>query len=271
MKKFFLLSLLSISFPAPAYDRITSLNLCLDQILLNWVAPEKIASVTWLSANENYRLAPLPESVYLNRARAEELLPLRPDLVLVGEYGAQRAAQRLRELDFNVVTIPDAHNLQQLLDQLSALEKALGKSAALEKQRQRLQKLLTQPVPEAQLSALILSANNITYGSGMLEHQLLRRAGFVNLAAQKGVQQLGRVSLEEVIAQEPDLLVFYGGEKNFAIAHLAQRHPVLKNMIDSGRTYTLPATLGFCPALVAAETLQQLTKKRKHLIESTTN
>ncbi|MBB3059870.1 ABC transporter substrate-binding protein [Microbulbifer rhizosphaerae] len=267
MKKIFLLTLLLVTQQATAQNRIASLNLCLDQILLNWLPPQKIASVTWLSADDHYRKAPLPKHVYLNRGRAEELLRLDPDLILVGQFGAQRAAARLRNLGFNVVAIPDAYSLEQLLDQLSALEKTLGHNAPLEKQKRRLEKLLVQPVPRARASALILSANNITYGSGMLEHQLLERAGFANLAAKQGVEQLGRVSLEEVVAAQPDLLVLYGGEKDFAIAHLAARHPVLKNYIDSGRVYTLPAELGFCPALVAADVLQQLTEKRKSLVE----
>lgn len=262
----FLSLLLFLPRPAISYERIASLNLCLDQVLLNWVPPQKITSVTWLSANDHYRSAPLPEGVYLNRAQAEELLPLEPDLILVGQFGAQRAARRLRELGLNVVSIPDAYNLQQLLEQLAALEKTLGKLQPLERQRRRLQKLLAVPEPAGGPTALILSANNITYGSGMLEHQLLVRAGFVNLAAEEHeVEQLGRVSLEEVIALQPDLLIFYGGEKDFAIAHLAERHPVLKNYIESGRTYTLPAELGFCPALVAADVLGQLVRKRKEI------
>lgn len=191
MKQILLLILLLLTQPATADNRIASLNLCLDQILLNWLPPQKIASVTWLSADDHYRKAPLPPHVYLNRGRAEELLRLDPDLILVGQFGAQRAAARLRDLGFNVVAIPDAYSLEQL----------------------------------------------------------------------------GRVSLEEVVAAQPDLLVLYGGEKDFAIAHLAARHPVLKTYLDSGRVYTLPAELGFCPALVAADVLQQLTEKRKSLVE----
>jgi len=268
VKEALLLTLLLLSTKATAYDRIASLNLCLDQVLLHWLPPEKIASVTWLSANEHYRSAPLPEHVYLNRGQAEELLGLRPDLVLVGQFGAQRAARRLRDLGLKVVSIPDAYSLEQLLDQLGALENTLGQLEPLQAQKKQLEKLLANPAPPAAATALILSANNITYGSGLLEHQLLERAGFANLAAEKGVEQLGRVSLEEVIAAQPDLLVFYGGEKDFAIAHLAARHPALKNYIDSGRTYTLPAALGFCPALVAADVLQQLADKRRELVES---
>lgn len=267
MKQILLLISLLLSANATAYERIASLNLCLDQILLSWVPAEKIASVTWLSADEHYRSLPLPENIHLNRGRAEELLSLQPDLILVGQFGAQRAARRLRDLGMNVVSIPDAYNLGQLLDQLSALEGVLGPLAPLQQQKRQLQALLAHPLPEAGASALIFSANNITYGSGMLEHQLLERAGFVNLAAERGVEQLGRVSLEEVVALKPDLLVFYGGEKNFAIAHLAARHPVLKRYIDSGRVYTLPAELGFCPALVAADVLRQLSETRKTLVE----
>lgn len=265
MKKVFLLTLLLLSTGAAAQNRIVSLNLCTDQLLLNWVAPEKIASVTWLSASDQYRKAPIPEHIHLNRGRAEELLRLDPDLVLVGQYGAQRAARRLRELGFNVVEIPDAYSLEQLVQQLQALENVLGENRPLQKQRVLLDKLLAQPRITETASALILSANNITYGSGMLEHQLLERAGFANLAAADGSEQLRRVSLEEVIAAQPDLLVLYGGEKAFALAHLAERHPVLRRYFDGGRVFTLPSELSFCPALVAAEVLQQLKEKRKSL------
>lgn len=265
MKKILLLTLLLLSIKATAYNHIASLNLCTDQLLLNWVAPEKIASVTWLSASDQYRKAPLPEHIHLNRGRAEELLRLDPDLVLVGQYGAQRAARRLRELGFNVVDIPDAYSLEQLSQQLQALENVLGENPPLEKQKALLEKMLAQPQRPAAASALILSANNITYGSGMLEHQLLERAGFENLAAADGTEQLRRVSLEEVIAAQPDLLVLYGGEKDFAIAHLAERHPVLRHYFDRDRVFTLPSELSFCPALVAADVLQQLKEKRKSL------
>lgn len=257
-----------VSTPASAQERIASLNLCMDQILLEWVAPERIVSVTWLSGEEHYQRAPLPEHLYLNRAQAEELLPLKPDLVLTGQYGAQRASQRLEQLGFRVVRIPDAYNLAQLQQQLASLQQALGELPGLRQQRSELQALLKQ-TPEAAANnpgALILSANNITYGDGMLEHELLTRAGFTNLAAQQGIQQLGRVSLEQVIDAQPQLLVFYGSEQDFAIAHLAERHPVLREYIEAGRVYRLPQELGFCPALAAVEVLRQLKEKRKDIV-----
>ena len=257
-----------VSAPAIAQTRIVSLNLCMDQILLQWVDPERIVSVTWLSGEEHYQRAPLPEHLYLNRAQAEELLPLKPDLVLTGQYGAQRASQRLEQLGFRVVRIPDAYNLAQLQQQLVSLQQALGELPGLQQEQGKLQALL-EKVPEAGNSnpgALILSANNITYGDGMLEHELLTRAGFTNLAAQQGIQQLGRVSLEQVIDAQPELLVFYGGEQDFAIAHLAERHPVLREYFEAGRVYRLPQELGFCPALAVVDVLQQLMDKRKEIV-----
>ncbi|TLM73992.1 ABC transporter substrate-binding protein [Microbulbifer harenosus] len=266
--------LFAIALPAPAAERIASLNLCLDQILLRWVPPQRIVSVTWLSAEAQYRNAPIPEHVALNRAQAEELIPLQPDLVLAGQFGAQRAAARLEEMGFRVVRIPDAYTLEQLQTQLGALEQALGPLPPLRARQQQLAELLAparQKNPQAadvkHPTALILSANNITYGSGMLEHQLLTRAGFINLAAEQGIDQLGRVSLEQVIALQPDLLVFYGGAQDFAIAHLAERHPVLKRYIDSGRSYRLPEALGYCPALAAVDALEQLQQKRAELVQ----
>ncbi|WP_237066949.1 ABC transporter substrate-binding protein [Microbulbifer guangxiensis] len=261
---------LLFSTSTAAAERIASLNLCVDQLLLDWVDHERIVSVTWLSANEHYRRAALPEHVTLNRGHAEELLGLEPDLVLVGQYGGGRAAARLRQLGVPVVTIPDAHNLAQLQQQLQALAAELDDNAELLRQAGRLGQILQQPRPAELLSAMILSANNLTYGSGMLEHELLERAGFRNLAADPdGGEggQLQRVMLEQVIAAEPELLVLYGGEQTFALAHLAARHPVIRRYVDSGRVFTLPAELGFCPALVAADVLEKLRQKRESLVE----
>ncbi|KUJ83559.1 ABC transporter substrate-binding protein [Microbulbifer flavimaris] len=263
------LLVLLAAMPVAAAERIASLNLCLDQLLLDWVDHRRIVSVTWLSANEHYRRAPLPDHVTLNRGRAEELLSLSPDLVLAGQFGAGRAAARLQELGMRVVIIPDAYNLAQLQEQLQALGTELGESAELLHQARRLERILQQPVPGEPVSAMILSANNITYGSGMLEHELLERAGFRNLAAgtaEGAGEQLRRVMLEEVIAAEPQLLVLYGGEQAFALAHLAARHPVIRRYVDSGRVFTLPAELGFCPALVAADVLEALKQKRESLV-----
>ncbi|AOS95812.1 corrinoid ABC transporter substrate-binding protein [Microbulbifer aggregans] len=264
-----LLAALLCTASSVAAERIASLNLCLDQLLLDWVDHERIVSVTWLSANDHYRRAPLPEHVALNRGHAEELLGLEPDLVLVGQYGAGRAAERLRQLGVRVVTIPDAYNLAQLQQQLQVLGSELGENAELSHQSRRLKQILQQPLPAEPVSAMILSANNITYGSGMLEHELLERAGFRNLAPELddgNSGQLQRVMLEQVIAAEPDLLVLYGGEQAFALAHLAARHPVMRRYVDSGRVFTLPAELGFCPALVAADVLEDLKQKRESLV-----
>ncbi|WGL18459.1 hypothetical protein PVT68_09205 [Microbulbifer bruguierae] len=267
-----LLCVLAGTVPASGAERVASLNLCMDQVILNWLPPEQIVSVTWLSDQPQYRKAPIPEHVYRNRAQAEELLPLKPDLVLTGQFGAQRAAARLEQLGFSVVRIPDAYSLEQLQSQLAALVAALGPLPPLLAQQRQLSALLLEPPAESTTvnhpRALILSANNITYGSGMLEHQLLTRAGFTNLAMAAGVNQLGRVSLEQVIALEPDLLVFYGGAQDFAIAHLAERHPVLKRYIDRGRTYRLPEQLGYCPALAVVDVLQQLNAKRAEIVDA---
>ncbi|MFI2811470.1 MULTISPECIES: ABC transporter substrate-binding protein [Microbulbifer] len=270
-----ILLLLAMAPGALAQERIASLNLCLDQLLLEWVAPEKIVSVTWLADNDHYRRAPLPVGIHLNRGRAEELLKLDPDLVLAGQYGAGRAAARLQELGVRVVKVPDAYRLEQLLEQLQSLRSVLGDNPQLDSHYKTLQSLLAGQPPAVATekaggdpTALILSANNITYGSGMLEHQLLERAGFRNLAAERGGEQLQKVSLEEVIAAQPDLLVLYGGEQEFALAHLATRHPVIRRYIERGHVYTLPAELGFCPALVAGATLEELTEKRAEFVKS---
>ncbi|MCB1809381.1 MAG: ABC transporter substrate-binding protein, partial [Candidatus Competibacteraceae bacterium] len=71
-------------------QRIVSLNLCTDQWLLLLAERNRIASLTWLSADpEESPLAAEAQGIVLNYGQAEDIIPLQPDLILAGTYTAR--------------------------------------------------------------------------------------------------------------------------------------------------------------------------------------
>ena len=72
--------------PAAAPQRVLSLNLCTDQLLMALLPPQRIASITWLSRTEgDPALLDIARQLPVNHGSPEEVLAARPDLVLAGK------------------------------------------------------------------------------------------------------------------------------------------------------------------------------------------
>ena len=82
-------------------QRIVSINLCADELVLRLADPRNIASVTWLSRNpDSSNVAQLAAQVPINHGLAEEIIPLDPDLVIAGIYTARTAVALLKRAAF---------------------------------------------------------------------------------------------------------------------------------------------------------------------------
>src|SRR5215813_14877630 len=79
-------------------QRIVSMNLCTDELVLRLADRGNISSVTWQARDrDNSNVADLARDVPINHGLAEEILPLNPDLVLAGIYTA-RSEEHTSEL-----------------------------------------------------------------------------------------------------------------------------------------------------------------------------
>ncbi len=94
--------LLSLLLPAQALtagpaQRIVSLNLCTDELLLRLADPARIASVTWLSRNPPARTwRTSRQRVPVNHGLAEQVVAADPDLVLAGTFTTRIAVGMLK-------------------------------------------------------------------------------------------------------------------------------------------------------------------------------
>src|SRR5688572_17173739 len=84
-------------------QRIVSIGLCTDQLLLMMVERKRIASVTHSAANpeESYMAAAVSD-IPLNYSGVEEIIALDPDLVVGSPFASQDTARLMRELGYRV-------------------------------------------------------------------------------------------------------------------------------------------------------------------------
>ncbi len=175
-----------------APQRIVSLNLCADELVLRLAAPGTVKSVTWLARDPALsNVAALAHTVSVNRGLAEDVVPLAPDLVIAGAYTTRTAVALLRRLRVPVLELDVPRTVEEALTQITTLATAIGvpdKGAQLVAEiKERLATLQTVPSTRAQPVAAIYQPNGLTIGQGSLVNDLLQRAGLRNLAVERRI------------------------------------------------------------------------------------
>lgn len=242
--------------------RVASLNLCADELVLRLADPGQVASVTFLARDpRSSNVAALARQVPVNRGLAEEIVPLAPDLVIVGAYTTRTTTALLRRLGLEVLELGVPQTLDEAYDQIRLVAARLGtpeRGAALVEQMEAAFAHL--PAPTAQPpSAIVLRPNGFTAGRGSLPGEVMARAGLDNLAAQLATDRLGQLALEEVVWAQPDVLVVNAApDAPPSLADDLLTHPALAAFRGSGRSVSLPIRLWTCVGPQLAEAAARL-------------
>lgn len=248
-----------------APQRIASLNICIDQLLWELVPHERLVSISYLTADPIWSpIAEQVQGVPVNHGLAEEIVPLKPDVIFAGEFDAANAIELLLKLGKRVERLPLPRTLGDINEQILQLAKLVG---ADEKAQQMVKKIDAQ-VAELQstnkarvpLTAFWYSSNGVVIGDGTLEHELMQLAGLRNLAAERGMQGFNQLDLELLLSAKPQILIVEESQDEaFSLAREYLAHPALKNA--DFKIVVLPAGLSGCAASVIGDVAQALKQE----------
>lgn len=218
-----------VEVPQPETEdlRIVSLNPCSDAILAE-IAPDTLAAVSYYSHD------PAASSMDVKVARrwpatagtVEEIAALDPDLVVASTFLPPATAQALERLGYPVARIGMTATVEDSIAQvreLAALADAGEEGEALVAEIEAA--LAGAASDEEPVPALVWQAGGIVPGDATLIADLLRRTGFANAAAARGLGQADRLGLEAVLADPPALILAAGSPT--AEEDRALFHPVL--------------------------------------------
>src|SRR5262249_3843536 len=145
----------------------------------------------------------------VNNARAEEIIELKPDLVLGDVYTGASANRIAGTLGVRVHVIGAGMSLDDVRNIVKGVADVTGESergaeliAAMDARIAR-----ARALPGPTVTALVYEPNGVTSGNGTLTHDVLVTAGLKNLAPTLMPGSYGTVPLESVIAAAPRLLV----------------------------------------------------------------
>ncbi len=252
--------------------RIVSLTVCADQLLLDLVPRDRIAALTYLAVDPAVSMR-VEEARGLKGVHwmAEEVLALQPDLVIAQEYSAAAAMDLLRRLGFRVVLVPLATDFDGMRQAIRIMADAVGDKPRGEAMIAAFDVRLAAARPEGpeRPRALAYDVNSYASDGGSLVDAALTAAGFLNMARDVPLGPAGRLPLEEVVADPPDLIVLPNTPKNFkSIVADNLRHPAFTSLVASHAHIELPMPQWLCATPKIVEAIEQLGAKRRALLDA---
>ncbi len=252
---------------APAAEplpKVASINLCADQHLLALADPAQILTVSWLAADpEESLLAKEAQRHTLNYGTAEELLQFAPDVVLAGTYTSPFTRTMLRRLGYSVVELEPEASIADIERNVRLVARVVGQVDRGERLVAKLRAdvhAIEASRPAHKLATVIVRPGGFTAGADSLANDLLTLAGLSNVAAERGLDRWGSLSMEALLRSAPELIVLTGYRSTQpSLANAVLEHPALSSLGTTHRTVTVPTALWACglPASVEAAALLQ--------------
>jgi iron complex transport system substrate-binding protein len=218
-------------------ERVVSINLCTDQLALMLAAPEQLVSVSRLAQDDTSSvMAAKARDLPTNGSGAEEVFLLRPDLVLAGTFTSHATVQMLRDLGIAVELFAPAASLADIEARILQMGRALGREDPARTMAARFRAdlaALTDTIANRPRAALYY-VNSYTTGDKTLAGDILRAAGFDNLAEEAGLSFGGTLPLEQLVMLAPDVVIRGRDYPGRSRAEDTLTHPALDHLTVAG-------------------------------------
>lgn len=224
---------------ASAAARIASLNLCTDEYALLVAQPQQLVSVSYLS--QDPLESPLWRSARHyrgNRGSLEDVLTLRPTLVLTMGGGGRATRLLASRLHIQAVDLPYANSLDDVERNLRMVAAAFGDSGKAKPWIAEIEKL-RRTAPAKASDAIWVSGRGDSLAPGSLGDEWLRLAGF-----QQRALPGGRLTLETLLTDPPKVLIksnYRTGQMSGGVQwleHPVVRHARARQIVTDGRRWT---------------------------------
>jgi iron complex transport system substrate-binding protein len=205
--------LLSCGPAAAAPQRIMSLKVCTDELLLDLVPQipgkkSRIASITFLSHEAaSLKVWPQGAGIAVNHNTAEEILAAHPDLILTDTFTPPALKPLLARTGARVVEVPPAETFAQIRASVRLVARAVGEEKKGEALIARMDAELADLKAHRPARAPTVAEwgqGGYVPGAGGLFDTLLTAAGARNVER----RSFGYYDVEALLAAGPDFLVY---------------------------------------------------------------
>lgn len=242
--------------------RIVSLDYCADQYALKLVPRDRIAALSPDATAEFSYMRRAAVGIPQVRPTAEDVLLMKPDLVIRSYGGGPEAAALFARAGIRVVQLGYAEDLpgvrRVLADAARDLDMAERGRRALADFDKRLSRMRHRPSGR---TALYVTPGGVTSGPGTLVDALLRAGGLENFQRSPG---WGPLPLERLAYARPDVVAaaFFDTRWKRPDPWSASGHPVLARAIRGRPTAELPGAWTACGGWFVLDAVERLAAVR---------
>ncbi|MEM6833594.1 MAG: ABC transporter substrate-binding protein [Sphingomonadales bacterium] len=226
--------------------RIVSLDYCADQYVLKLVEPERILAVSEDAERPFSYMREAAKGVPKVRSSVEDVLALKPDLIVRAYGGGPQAGTFLERAGIPVLKVGFSRSLDAakmvIRDIANGLHAKAAGAAVIADMEMRLKALAHSASGK---SVLYMTPAGVTTGPGSDVHEMILAAGLQNFQTEAGWRPL---PLERLTHEQPDLIAasFFDAKTNHPNAWSAMRHPVARKQLRDVPTVYLDGAWTAC-------------------------
>lgn len=251
--------------------RVVSIGACLDVVLMEVADRRQIAALSHFSRDPASSIVAERAKTYpFTHESAEEVVALRPDLVLASRRSGMRTRAALKHHGLRVEPFEVPETVEASLEQIREVAALVGHPARGEASVARIEAALAAAAPRPgtpRMTALIYQPNGFAAGGGTLVGEMMRRCGFDNVASRYGLKKWGNIPLERVLADPPQVLL--AGERFPGAPNWAERivrHPALESLEPKTFRAVFNHRLLYCGGPILIETAATLMRAREQAL-----
>jgi iron complex transport system substrate-binding protein len=261
-----------VARPACAADlpRVASINLCTDQLLMTLADPDQILGLSPYSRDTARSWAATVARKYPRLSgEAEDVLVLKPDIVVAGRYTKRATRQLLKQQGLRVAEFDIAKSIGDVKGQIRRMGDLVGHPDRAAEQIARLDAAIARArraVSKKPYRVLAVSRRGWVSGDDSVTSALLSIAGLSNAASSLGVKHGGFAKLETIVALKPDFILV-SSRSNVAEdeGRALLLHPALETLYPPSRRIVIPEDLTVCGGPMLPDALDRLVAELKRV------
>ncbi|MET0878240.1 MAG: ABC transporter substrate-binding protein [Tardiphaga sp.] len=243
--------------------RLASINLCTDQLLMTLADPAQILGLSPYArdAARSWDAAKAAQFPKLS-GEAEDVLFLKPDIVVAGRFTKRATRELLKDKGLNVAEFDVPRSMDDVKKQMLRMGDIVGHRDRAVAEVARLDVAIAHARDVAARKpyrVLALSRRGWVSGSDSLTGALLTAVGLASAAKEMGLRTGGFASLEAIVSLKPDFLLLSEGS-SFAEdeGRAFLLHPALERFYPASKRLVIPEKLINCGGPMIAEALDRL-------------
>ena len=225
-------------------QKIVSLSISTDEILMALVTAERIAALSHLADNSGLSNIVEQANVIPKRIRAnpESVIALQPDLVIIPDWLPPALSQTLREAGIPVYVYKTATTIDEVKQSIITIAHIVGEEQAgerlvaeMENQLAQVNEKVRQIPKDSQQVVIRFSLMGDGGGKGSTFEDICRQAGVMEGATLAGLSRDDVMSKEQIVSVNPDVILLpvwdYSGKTDMKkFAEDIQNDPALQSV-----------------------------------------